>query len=303
MEEVTGYVFRNTLNSQFGFVDKYFTPFVTPNQNKILKTRDGRELLPEHNEGLNVVIQVFTNDVDHFIQFASYIYELGYKEINLNFGCPSNTVVKKRKGSGILKDLFLMDKFLDGIFNGISCDIKISVKTRIGILDADEIDDILKIYNRYPLSELIVHPRIQKQFYDGKPDLESFSYFYENAKMPLCYNGDIFSLDDFKNIMDKYPKLSSVMIGRGAVIDPGIFTYIKNDLHETADINTLRSFHDSLLELYNQEFGVNDSMFKMKEFWSYFIRNNHFDIHKLKLINKSKNTYEYNAAVNSIFNQ
>ena len=149
MEEITGYVYRNTLNKCFGGVDKYFTPFVTPNQNKILKTREGRELIPEHNEGLNVVPQILTNNAEHFLEmYDETLSSLGYKEINFNFGCPSNTVVKKNKGSGIFRDLYLLDDFLKETFDGLKdADVKVSVKTRIGIFDDEDFPDILNIYN------------------------------------------------------------------------------------------------------------------------------------------------------------
>ena len=297
MEEVTGYVFRNILNKHFGFVDKYFTPFVTPNQNNYLKTKDGRELLPEHNEGLNVVIQILTNNVQHFHEFVDFAISLGYTQFNLNFGCPSNTVVKKNKGSGILSDVDFMDRFLDGVFS--RDDIGVSVKTRIGIHDAEDIDEILKVYNRYPLSELIVHPRIQKQYYNGIPDLEAFTYFYENAKMPVCYNGDIFSVDDYKNITNRFPNLSSVMIGRGAVTCPGIFSDICNEV-PCETMNGLRSFHNDLKDYYVEEYGSHNALFKMKEFWSYFIKNPLFVNADMKKIRKANSITDYDIAIREI---
>ena len=91
MEELTGYVFRNALDKHFGGVDKYITPFISPDNN-IMKMRTFREIDPSNNEGLSVVPQILANDPELFNETADRIAGLGYKEININFGCPSNTV-------------------------------------------------------------------------------------------------------------------------------------------------------------------------------------------------------------------
>lgn len=313
MEEITGYVFRNTIDKIYGGVDKYFTPFVTPNQNKILKTREGRELIPEHNEGLNVVPQILTNNAEHFLEmYEETLSGLGYKEINFNFGCPSNTVVKKNKGSGIFRDLYLLDDFLRETFDGLKdADVKVSVKTRIGIFDDDDFPDILNIYNKYPISELIIHPRVQKEFYSGKPHMETFDYAYHNAKMPVCYNGDIKTVQDYIDITNKYPDLSGVMIGRGAVANPEVFSNIKHYLSDNTKLDTsnyddidkkkLREFCDSLLSTYEAEYSVIDGISKMKEVWSYLYTVFPGCDKSIKNLRKAKSKAEYLGAVNEIF--
>lgn len=318
MEEITGYVFRNTIDKIYGGVDKYFTPFVTPNQNKILKTREGRELIPEHNEGLNVVPQILTNNAEHFLEmYEETLSSLGYKEINFNFGCPSNTVVKKNKGSGIFRDLYLLDDFLRETFDGLKdADVKVSVKTRIGIFDDEDFPDILNIYNKYPISELIIHPRVQKEFYSGKPHMETFDYAYHNAKMPVCYNGDIKTVQDYIDITNKYPDLSGVMIGRGAVANPEVFSNIKNYLedatkaeesinnileYDSIDKKKLREFCNNLLSIYESDYSVIDGISKMKEVWSYLYTAFPGCDKSIKNLRKAKSKAEYLGAVNEIF--
>ena len=304
MEEVTTYVFRQVLDECFGGVDKYYTPFISPDQNKILKTRMGRELDPEHNKNLNTAIQVLTNNPEHFKDFSKIVSDLGYKEVNLNIGCPSGTVVKKNKGSGMLRDLYSLERFLDEIFKNKSDDLEISVKTRIGIDESDDVSEILEIYNEFPISELIVHPRYQKQFYNGKVDLGAFEYIYNNAKMPVGYNGDIKTKDDFVHIVNQFPKVSSVMIGRGCVTEPRLFSFIKNDIdagYDIEDKKVIRKFHDKLLDYYVSEYGPNDSVFKMKEFWSYYILNPAFKGKDLKPIRKAKTLSEYKSGIRDIF--
>ncbi len=300
MEEVTGYVFRNTLEEIYGGVDKYFTPFVSPNQNKIMKTKDGREMSLEHNSGKNVVIQIMSVSSKETLKLIDLLVSLGYGEINFNFGCPSNTVVKKYRGSGIFRDLSIPDSFLDSVFEGTRkyTNLKISVKTRVGLNDTDLLPDVINIYNKYPLSELIVHPRIQKDFYKGEPNMEAFDYCYKNAKMPVCYNGNIFSKEDYFKIVGQYPNLSGVMIGRGGVANPAIFREIKGE-EVTVKVN---EFQQSLCNLYFKEFGENDGVCKMKEFWTYYRNNYNMTNRDYLTLMKSKSPAEYTAAVSIIKN-
>lgn len=303
MEEITGYVFRNVLEKHFGGVDKYFTPFITPNQNNIMKTKDGREINPLHNKGKNVVIQVLTKDAGHFADILPLLYDSGYREFNLNLGCPSKTVVKKFKGSGMLRDLNLLDDFLDEIFSKSFekyNDIKISVKTRVGYNTDEDFGEIMEIYNKYPLSELIIHPRLQKDFYSGNPRMETFDIGVNKAKTLIGYNGNINSVNDYEEITKKYnDRISSVMIGRGAVMNPGIFRQIKTGKKMNRD--ELREFMDDLYDTYSVEYGEMDGMFKLKEVW-FYVKDNFTDIDKpMKIIRKCKNKAEYLAAVREIF--
>lgn len=311
MEELTGYVFRNVQNRHFGGVDKYFTPFISPD-NRITKTRSFRELIPENNVGLNVVPQLLTNDSDQFYEGASLIASLGYKEININFGCPSNTVAAKRKGSGILRDPELMDRFLDGVFCGSSSilidhpDIRISAKMRVGYNDTSDLDRVLPVMARYPFFEITVHPRLKKDMYNGKPRMDMFDRVCENLSTDIVYNGDIFSADEHTKISDMLSEkaagykctISAVMIGRGAVSDPGIFRQIRTGRETTR--GELYDFLSDLFETYKAENGAGNALAKLKEVWTYasaFITDERERSRTLKSIIKSRTEAEYKDAI------
>ncbi len=275
MEELTGYVFRNALSKHFGYVDKYFTPFISPD-NKITKTRAGRELIPSNNVGLYVVPQLLTNDAALFNEAAALIAGMGYEEININFGCPSNTVAAKFKGSGILRSPDLMDRFLDGVFNGPDSilkshpDIRISVKTRVGYNDTSDFEKVLEVLNRYPLYEVIVHPRLKKDLYAGAPRMEMFELALDKCNAPVVYNGDIRSVEDYNAIADKYGnRIDAIMIGRGALSDPGIFRQIRTG--KEMSVNELYDFLGSLYEDYCRDFSPENALSKLKELWSYIV--------------------------------
>ena len=201
MEGLTGYVYRNAYHKYFPAADRYFTPFIT---NKKMSSRERNDILPEHNEGMTVIPQILTNQAEDFLSLTKELREYGYDTVNLNLGCPSGTVVAKRRGSGLLAWPNTLDAFLDEIFS--SCDCRISIKTRLGTTDTDEWEDLLTVYDKYPLEELIIHPRIQKDFYKFTPRMECYRTAYETSRHSLCYNGDIFSHGDFQKLCSDFPK-------------------------------------------------------------------------------------------------
>lgn len=306
LEGITGYTYRNAFADLFGGMDKYYAPFVSPSVNDRMSGKEIRDLLPENNnQNIKLVPQVLANRSDYFIKAAEQLMEMGYtEEINLNIGCPSGTVVSKKKGAGFLADTDAMNKFFEEIFNWRddnpeSVNLKISVKTRIGVHDAGEFDDIMEVYNSYPISELIVHPRTRVQMYRDTPNMDAFDYAFEVSEKPLCYNGDINTVKDYKKIADRYD-INSVMIGRGLIANPNLINEIKGGDKVTKE--QLRMYHDRLYTDFEVIMrSEKHLLFKMKEFWNY-ISLNFEDSHKCaKMIRKAQNLYKYNEAIKEIF--
>ena len=261
MEGLTDSIYRREHHRFFGGVDRYYMPFFSPTIHRALTSREIRELPKAESEAFTAVPQVLTKDPGDFLWAAEVIRDLGYGEINLNIGCPSGTVVAKGKGSGMLRDLDELARFFDSVFS--DSPLPISVKTRIGLENPEEFVDILELYNQYPMQELIIHPRVRKQFYDGQVHREWFAYAMEHSRNPLCYNGDIRSLSDVGTLENRYPALSAVMIGRGLVADPGM-------LRGGTDAGTLEAFLNALMDDYEAEFsGCRNALFRMKENWAY----------------------------------
>ena len=220
--------------------------------------------------------------------------ERGYREVNLNLGCPSGTVTAKGTGSGMLRDPDALDRFLEEIFR--DAPLPISVKTRIGFASAEEFAPLLEIYNRYPICELTIHPRVRTAFYAGNVDMDTFAYAVENAKMPLCYNGDLRTIADAKIIADKFPQVGSVMIGRGLIADPGMLT------PGGTTVAQLQAFYAELSEKYVQEFGgPRNAMFRMKEHWGMLQRNFEGGEKLFKALRKTTDLREYHNLTQQIF--
>lgn len=295
MEGVTGFIYRNTFARFFGGIDKYYTPFISPGEHKNFKSRELKDVLPENNEGLNVAVQMLTNNAELFIVTAHRMKDFGYKEVNLNLGCPSGTVVSKGKGSGFLSFPEKLDAFLDEIYNSLAdTGLDISVKTRLGRYEPDEFYELLDIYNKYPVSELIIHPRVQKDMYKNKPRMEFFDYAVKHSKNRLVYNGDICTVEDYENIINAYPDVGAVMLGRGLISNPGLAKQIIDG--KQIDKDTFRAFYDALVDAYRAEIpDEKNVVFKIKENLFYLV--NLFDDKDAywKKIRKSDNLMELNS--------
>ena len=298
LEGITGYVFRNAFNSCFGCVDKYFIPFINPNQHGHLSSRERQDVLPENNQGMYAVPQILTNCGEDFLRTAKKLSQHGYKEINLNLGCPSKTVVTKGRGSGFLAFPEELDRFLDEIFS--KTELEISIKTRIGKEQPEEFQKILEIYNQYPMKELIIHPRVQQDFYKNHPNLDVFAAALENSKNPVCYNGDLFSCAEYETFTEQFPNVDTVMIGRGLLMNPGLTRQIKTG--KKLQKSELKAYHDQVyLGYQNVLSGDKTILFKMKEFWG-FLAPTFTQYEKyVKKIKKSERLYVYEAAVEALF--
>lgn len=266
MEGITGYIYRNTFNSYFGSnIDKYFTPFIMSHEKIGMSSKEINDILPENNKVLNLVPQVMTNSASEYLQIEHSLMDYGYKEINLNFGCPSKTVVTKKRGAGILSDTDMLEKFLYEVFE--KTEASISVKTRIGYSVTEEFDDLLNIYNMYDIKELIIHPRIQNEYYKGIPHFDVFESAMLNSKNLLIYNGNVFSKEDFDKLKPKFNnQVEGVMFGRGLVANPFLVDELSGN--DSFDRKILLSFLEELTDAYaNYMSGDLPVLHKMKEIW------------------------------------
>lgn len=335
---ITDAPFRNVFKRHFGGIDKFYTPFFTGiHKEEHAKNLQGEEIDPRCNDVETLTPQILSTDADEILRFAKQCKELGFKEINLNMGCPFPRVANKKRGSGLLPYPDKVESMLEGVFEHIG-DMKFSVKCRLGYFSPDEIDAIIPIFNKYPLSELIIHPRIGKQLYKGEADVERFKVLIPYINAPLVYNGDVFSVESFERIRgvieslscgrlrvkpamtpieetspksviaSKNPQstvLKGYMLGRGILANPFLAEQIKNDTASTH--GKTERLHNYVLDLYEDRLhhagGSPKVLGRMKELWSYLM--NSFEEpqvvwRKIKKINALK---EYEEAVEAIFKE
>ena len=299
MEGVTNYIYRNAYHQFYHPMDKYFTPFISAKPNKRFSDKEIREVSPENNKGMYVVPQILTNNGDDFLETARILKEdFGYKEVNLNLGCPSGTVTAKGKGAGFLGEPEKLKSFFDRIFS--KCEMEISVKTRIGTDYEEDWEELLKIYKSFPIKELIIHPRLLKDYYGNIPRLEAFIKAQKELPIPLCYNGDLFTKEDYEQTSSALSGTDTFMFGRGIIKKPWLLSLIRDG--EKPDKKKLREFHDSLYCEYQKILsGERNVLFRMKELWSYMAPSFTNYEKYAKKIKKAQNLRSYYEAVEMLF--
>lgn len=327
LEGITGYIYRRAHHAFYPGLDRYYTPFIVPKEKKYLSTKERNDVLPEHNSGMTVIPQIMTNQAEDFLRISRALYqEYGYQEINLNLGCPSKTVVSKKRGSGFLTVPDQLEKFLEQVCSGLApYGMRLSVKTRVGKDHPDEFFQLLEIFEQFPLSELIVHPRVQKDFYCNKPDLQAFAQAYQAAKdvnWELCYNGNLFCRSDYQVLCTKFPELSAVMMGRGLLVNPMLAEEIKvreNGGSKNQDNKTVvfQRFLDAseekaerkrryemylmLLDDYRTVMsGETNVLFKMKELWLYMSQDFTQPQQYWKKMKKAQKLSDFGSAVDAL---
>ncbi len=299
MEGLTGYVFRNILNRRFPGVAKYFSPFISPDGSGKFKSGSMRDILPENNPDLELVPQVLCNTPEQFIAASKIFGDMGYREVNLNAGCPSGTVVSKHKGAGMLADTKGLDNFLEEIFSHTQ--LKISVKTRLGVDTSDNFPEILEIYNKYPIYELTVHARNRAGQYKSPVDLPAFRYALEHSKNPVCYNGNIFSSAEL-NELNKTAPCDKVMLGRGVCANPALVRQLKGG--KSLEKEELRDFLNELSSgLLASGLGEHFTLARLKELWYYMQDMFPGGERKIKMIKRAKYLSDYNEALNALFSE
>lgn len=265
MEGVTDEVYRRVHHACFSGVDRYFIPFISPTQHLTFTSREQRAVSPEENAGIPAVPQILTKNAEHFLWMAQALRDVGYEEINLNLGCPSGTVTAKGKGSGLLRDPAALERFLDEVFAGTA--LPVSIKTRIGYESVEEWPRLLEIFSKYPIKELIVHPRTRAEFYKGHAHRELCADVLSKTALPLVYNGDLFTAEDCRALTAMYPGATAMMLGRGLAANPALAQELGGG--EPLSVKMLRDFHDRLYDSYLERWPQNAVIGHMHEIMSY----------------------------------
>lgn len=324
MRGITTMHYRRAFVRHFRGLDIEMAPFISTVGADRINPRLLKDVLPENNSGLPLIPQLIGNNADDFVQMAIALHELGYDELNWNLGCPHKPIRKKRRGSGLLPYPDTVDAILDQICAHSPC--KISVKVRLGISDKSELINLIPVLKKYPLSEVVIHPRTAEQMYDGKADLDAFEEAFNALELPVCYNGDINNLAFFQLVKNRFPAIERFMLGRGLLANPFLCEEIKRSLtlsHEDMKnsnidsgasvaswlrvknsttnmyIKRLTDFHDDVVSSYEAVLhGDHHVLGKMKEFWTYQSTHLSNGRQMFKKLKKTQHLSTYKAIVN-----
>ena len=235
--------------------------------------------------------------------YVNRLIEKGYKEVDINIGCPFPMLAKRHNGSGILPYPEEVQALLSLITEYPQ--ISFSIKMRLGWEDPEECLKLAPIINELPLRQVVMHPRLGKQQYKGEVDLKAFEAFQNACKHPLIYNGDINSVEDIHRIQEQFPGLAGMMIGRGLLANPALaLEYRQNRALEFDEMREkLQSMHKCVYNQYAEQLEGGDEQLlnKMKTFWEYLMPQ--ADRKLLKAIHKSTSLNKYNQAILAFFNQ
>lgn len=299
LEGVTDAVYRRTHRAHFPGIAKYFIPFISPTQNLRFTARELSAISPEHNAGLFAVPQILTKDAGHFLWAAQALFDMGYGEVNLNAGCPSGTVTAKGKGAGMLADVNALQWFLDEVF--AHAPVRVSIKTRIGVTSPEEFERILAIYARYPVHELIIHPRTRTEMYAGTPHRDVYADALARTKLPIVYNGDLFTAADCRALEAEYPGTKALMLGRGLIANPALARAYAGGA--PLDKDELRAFLDELLRAYREASPANVALGRMREVMKHVVCCFEQPEKPRKAIRKAAKLAAYEDTVNRLFDE
>ena len=268
MEGVTGSEFRRVHHKYFPGVDAYYMPFISPTQDHVFTQRELRNILPENNQGFRAVPQLLTKNAENFLWAARELAAMGYDEINFNLGCPSATVTSKGKGAGLLSNPEFLYQLLGEIYE--KAPVKISIKTRLGMEQPEEFERLLDVFQNYPVSLLIIHPRVRQDFYQHPIRMEYFEKAVQQYPGAICFNGGLKTVGDCATLEKQYPKIQSMMIGQGLLSNPALIQQLKG--LSGLEKKQLMAFHDTLFQTYLETFkSERNTVFHMKELWSYLM--------------------------------
>lgn len=298
LQGYTDAIYRTIHNKVFGGINCYYSPFIRLEKGEV-RQKDIKDILPENNENINLVPQIIVNSNEEFLKLTESVSNLGYKRIDINMGCPFPLQTKKGRGAAILQNTKHLEDIVESI-NSIN-DIDFSIKMRLGMDSAEDAKGALEIINKAKLHHLTIHPRIAKQQYKGEIDYQTFDYIYQNCLHPIIYNGDILSQEDIYNIINIYPKIEGIMIGRGLLAKP----YLAMELNKTIRLSVserlsmIMKLHDAIYDHYSSVMqGEHQLLLKMKTFWEYL--DEEIGKKPYKAIKKSVNIKKYELAIRLI---
>lgn len=298
LQGYTDAIYRTMHNKVFGGINSYYSPFIRLEKGEV-RQKDIKDILPENNENINLVPQIIVNSNEEFLKLTESVSNLGYKRIDINMGCPFPLQTKKGRGAAILQNTKHLEDIVESI-NSIN-DIDFSIKMRLGMDSAEDAKGALEIINKAKLHHLTIHPRIAKQQYKGEIDYQTFDYIYQNCLHPIIYNGDILSQEDIYNIINIYPKIEGIMIGRGLLAKP----YLAMELNKTIRLSVserlsmIMKLHDAIYDHYSSVMqGEHQLLLKMKTFWEYL--DEEIGKKPYKAIKKSVNIKKYELAIRLI---
>ena len=266
---ITHKSWRNAFARHIGGFDEMFAPFISGAGATKIHPDKLADVMPLNDNLTPTVPQIIGIDADEIILLGNTLADLGFEELNWNLGCPFARIANKKRGCGLLPYPDVLNEILEKVFSSIQ--IKLSIKTRLGYHQADEIQSVIPILNQYPISRVILHPRTGKQGYRGQADPEGYGRASQLIKHPIIYNGDIYNLSQLRQLQMRFPGQKSWMVGRGALINPFLPKEIKGyAMTDEEKRKQMTAFHFELWHMaWKSQLHESRTLGAMKAIWHY----------------------------------
>jgi tRNA-dihydrouridine synthase B len=246
MQDVTDLPFWR-LMMRYGGADVYYTEYFRVHRDSHLD-QGILASITENPTGRPVIAQMIGNDITSLVRTVRELEQHPVAAIDLNLGCPAPIVYKKCAGGGLLRDLPLVDSILGALREAIT--VKFTVKTRIGFDDERTIDALLPIFAKHSIDLLTVHGRTVLQMYRDGVRYDLIAQASAAMNCPVLANGNINSAENARDVLQS-TGARGLMIGRGAIRNPWLFTQIHTYLRgESFALPTGRDVLDYIHALY-----------------------------------------------------
>lgn len=298
LQGYTDFEYRRIHARHCGGVDTYYTPFIRWEKGGI-REKDIKDILPENNEGLHLVPQIICADTDEFNRLADTIQEHGYEEMDLNMGCPAPMQTKLMRGSGILPYPTRVSALLKEMER--RPEVRFSAKMRLGLEGKEEWRELSGMLNSSCLKHLTVHPRIGKQMYKGEVDMDAFNEVYSSIHIPIIYNGDVTSMEQVSSLLERYPGLHGIMMGRGLLARPTLAQecLMGKEMPHEERMSILMQMHEDMLGYCTRKYKVDSQiLLHIHAFWEY--QESQLERKTWKKIMKAGNMKNYLEAIRKL---
>ena len=298
LQGYTDNVYRRIHAKMCGGIEAYYTPFIRWEKGDV-RRKDMTDILPERNEGGHLIPQIICSTEDEFNYLCDAVEEHGYREIDINMGCPAPMQTKLKRGSGILPYPELVEALCRQMER--RHEVQFSIKMRLGLDVNDQWNDVLNVLNDVQLQHITLHPRIGQQMYKGTVDMDAFADFSSRCKHPLIYNGDILTLEDLRHIETLFPSLRGVMIGRGLLARPTLAAEWKEkkEWDDERRRSILLAMHEEMLSACTEKYKADSQiLLHIHAFWEY--QQDFLGRKAWKKIMKAGSMRNYLNAVNAI---
>lgn len=265
---ITSYTFRNTLCRHFGGIDCFMSPFLPAQPTGKFRPKVWQDIAPANNTALPLTPQLMGNQPEQFVDTMRLLNEqFGYEHFNINIGCPSSPVVRHRRGCGLMPHPDSVEEIVAEVTKATP--FHLSLKMRLGLHNADEGRQLLTRLDDYPLEFLVIHPRLGDDLYEGTPNLVLFEEFCHLTKHRIVYSGDVFTVEDYERLSERFPQVETWMLGRGMLRNPFLAEEIKGQ--DTGDKNErFNAFYHDLVDKLLPIRGESGTLANLKELWHYF---------------------------------